>query len=309
MHIFDEDSGQALRHQGWMSGKAFSSDGLSANLPTRRIVYNSFRVKRRVFTLIELLVVIAIIAILAAILLPALKKAKDIATSISCMNGVKSLMYGYQLYISDNDEHIASAYETTGTTTYYWNELVGPYLNQGRWLTYASQSEMKAQARHFICPGNQLNQDCFVKYTGSGGLYMMIGNLYSYGGNANMRLSYRMHKLVMPSKLILCGDSDDDGYMGYRISWADYYIGDRHNRKANVAFADGHAASVKSNDYTAPGVIRNYMDYATGAMNKNGGLAGNHLTLSKRILYGLGYNNGGYEFAVNTYGSLGAGDP
>lgn len=74
----------------------------------------------RGFTLIELLVVIAIIAILAAMLLPALARAKAKAQRVYCINNLKQVATATKLYIDDNSGRIPSAYPIYGGFTNTW---------------------------------------------------------------------------------------------------------------------------------------------------------------------------------------------
>ena len=216
--------------------------------------------KKNSFTLIELLVVIAIIAILAAMLLPALNRARESARGISCTNILKQLGLHIAIYQNDNSGFFPAS-RTGGKTSYMnsWIVKMAPYY--GETFVGDENTDKKTQLTitKLTCPNK-------IKTLGT-----LIGNVLrpSYGMNQANGTSYSWD-----DGYGICADwgyapfksrknsslQDPSGTMTVIESYIDYaypdfvdkvnanpyfkWIVNRHGNRCNLIMADGHAEAI-----------------------------------------------------------------
>ena len=212
-----------------------------------------------VFTLIELLVVIAIIAILASMLLPALKHARAAAKSIECISHLKQFSDASMMYVNDSDGWLP--YSTTDKQL--WSYLLAPYVNYDR-----DDPDSHGEFSIYHCPVANPHPTKSA-YRSRGYSY----NVYISRYNTNSMA--RLPRFESPSNTALMTDSQytssayPNGIEVFNFlnpgSVATFvgpslgvdYIAYRHNKMTNVMFGDGHASPCGKGSYNvAKGAFR-----------------------------------------------------
>jgi prepilin-type N-terminal cleavage/methylation domain-containing protein/prepilin-type processing-associated H-X9-DG protein len=182
---------------------------------------------KKAFTLIELLVCISIISILAAMLLPALAKAKDRARQISCLNNTKQLSLSAKMYVDENDGYYPTRGSVDGTK---WPTHLKSYYLSDKIIT---------------CPSDK----------GASRSYIFNGFNDFFGGPA-VNAPMKDDAILFSSETILFGEKEE--HSGH--FWLDYWLGDdykeldelKHGKGSNYAFADGSARYLKFGQSLSP---------------------------------------------------------
>ena len=202
------------------------------------------------FTLIELLVVIAIIAILAAILLPALNSARERGRAASCVNNLKQVAMANMSYCEDYGGYIP----TNGTV--YWE---GTATGHWSWALNLSKLGYLPEDIQSVagCPSTQIRPDNLKNSLSIYGVNMSYrhpvtdANIsWHLDATTNKKYGYIWTKEVAnlstyPTHADTVGN--DTGYVGYRYNIFNY--GTRgfayrvHNEMGNAVFGDGHVES------------------------------------------------------------------
>jgi prepilin-type N-terminal cleavage/methylation domain-containing protein/prepilin-type processing-associated H-X9-DG protein len=222
--------------------------------------------KKRAFTLIELLVVIAIIALLLAILLPALRLAKDQAAAIVCVNNLRQLSMAWFTYTSENKDQIVNGHvpgnanfprgvlwcepPQDATGNYTGGDRPGLVDNKKRGITKGLLFPYLKNLKVYHCPGDgRIDMTDQLAYRS----YSVAGGANGEGWANSYKIAKKIAEIRNPGRTyIFLEEGERRGWnigswvmnLNRTDQWVDPFAV-WHNDKSTLGFADGHAEKHK----------------------------------------------------------------
>jgi len=223
------------------------------------------RNRRPAFTLIELLVVISIIALLIAILLPALSRTRESANRSVCLSNTRQLTYAMNLYAQEDPDGVYLNTVNSGSDNL--NVLIGSFIGDPEVaICPSTENVIRPDQTSIDAEGKTVYTD--LNATASGGAadsggghsYEVWGwfNVAVYPDGTRIEAEYRktIDNVITPSNKFIALDGDDTGTFG---NWPDET--NNHGKEGlNIGFLDGHSKWVSGDEQLVKTYLSGWMN-------------------------------------------------
>lgn len=210
------------------------------------------------FTLVELLVVISIIAMLLAVLIPSLNKARAAGQAVVCSSNQKQIALASIMYCDTNSGLFPRPYYVSGQSYLFLTQMLAPYIGGANKTEKDANGEIRYFYNLYQCPASKFKNT--IWHHSSYGINWMIGGEWTVKSGGTLP---KRSEVFRPSEVVLYVDyapeSSSAAYaFNFFMDQTDMKAVDRaknsfrHSGKVVVAYTDGRCARFKLSEIDAP---------------------------------------------------------